>query len=66
MQAQLDHAPHQQRLGLVLVLAGDVGRAEATFDEAKQCCLVLGALRVPVVVETRITDVRGLAQRAAS
>lgn len=41
-------------LSLELELAGQVTRAEATLEEAKQSCLVLNSLRVPVVFETRV------------
>jgi organic hydroperoxide reductase OsmC/OhrA len=35
-------------------LAGNVGQVETTLEDAKQYCLVLNSLRVPVVVETQI------------
>jgi organic hydroperoxide reductase OsmC/OhrA len=41
-------------LELDMELAGHVERVDATLEDAKQYCLVLNAIRVPVVVETRI------------
>ena len=35
-------------------VSGNVDRVSATLDDAKQYCLVLNSLRVPVVVETQI------------
>ena len=35
-------------------IAGAVANVEATLEDAKQYCLVLNSLRVPVVVETQI------------
>jgi organic hydroperoxide reductase OsmC/OhrA len=41
-------------LELDMVLTGNVDRVEATLEDAKQYCLVLNSLRVPVVVEAQI------------
>ena len=41
-------------LGLDMDLRGDVANVEKTLEDAKQYCLVLNSLRVPVVVETTI------------
>jgi organic hydroperoxide reductase OsmC/OhrA len=41
-------------LGIDMELAGNVDRVEATLEDAKQYCLVLNSLRVPVVIETQI------------
>jgi organic hydroperoxide reductase OsmC/OhrA len=35
-------------------IAGNVDHVEHTLDDAKQYCLVLNSLRVPVVIETEI------------
>jgi|GEM_PF-260542 len=37
-----------------MALAGNVERAEATLEDAKQYSLVLNSLRIPVVVETQL------------
>ena len=49
-------------------LAGNVERYERTLEDAKQYCLVLNSLRVPVVVEAtvQIPDEEAPAQRRAS
>jgi organic hydroperoxide reductase OsmC/OhrA len=39
---------------LDIALAGDATRVEDTLEEARQSCLVLNALRVPVVIETQL------------
>ena len=37
-----------------MAITGNVGQVETTLEDAKQYCLVLNSLRVPVVVETQI------------
>jgi len=39
---------------LAMTIAGNVDRLEQTLEDAKQYCLVLNSLRVPVVVETDV------------
>lgn len=41
-------------LELDMQISGNVDRVDATLEDAKQYCLVLNSLRVPVVVEARI------------
>ncbi|MBL0215326.1 MAG: OsmC family protein [Myxococcales bacterium] len=41
-------------LSLDMELSGNVGLVEQTLEDAKQGCLVLNSLRVPLVVETMI------------
>jgi organic hydroperoxide reductase OsmC/OhrA len=41
-------------LELDMELAGNVDRTEATLEDAKQYCLVLNSLRVPVVIEAQL------------
>src|SRR5262249_54108057 len=41
-------------LELEMELSGNVDRVEATLEDAKQYCLVLNSLRIPVVVETQV------------
>jgi organic hydroperoxide reductase OsmC/OhrA len=41
-------------LGIDMEITGNVARVESTLEDAKQYCLVLNSLRVPVVVETQI------------
>jgi len=41
-------------LSLDMEIAGKVENVEKTLEDAKQYCLVLNSLRVPVVVETTI------------
>jgi organic hydroperoxide reductase OsmC/OhrA len=41
-------------LELDMELSGKVDRVEATLEDAKQYCLVLNSLRIPVVIETQI------------
>ena len=43
-----------------LEIAGNVGRIAATLEDAKQRCLVINALRVPVVIETEIRTAEGI------
>lgn len=52
---------------LDMALAGNVEAVEQTLEDAKQYCLVLNSLRVPVVVETNIrTPDHHEAERKAS
>lgn len=41
-------------LSIEIAIRGDVDKVEATLDDAKQYCLVLNSLRVPVVIEAQI------------
>jgi organic hydroperoxide reductase OsmC/OhrA len=41
-------------LSIDMAITGDLDRVETTLDDAKQYCLVLNSLRVPVVVEANI------------
>ena len=41
-------------LEIDMEVAGNVDRVEATLEDAKQHCLVLNSLRVPVVIETQV------------
>jgi organic hydroperoxide reductase OsmC/OhrA len=41
-------------LEIDLELAGNLERVEATLEHAKQYCLVVNSLRVPVVIETQL------------
>jgi hypothetical protein len=41
-------------LGIDMAIDGNVKQVERTLEDAKQYCLVLNSLRVPVVVETEI------------
>ncbi len=41
-------------MSLDMELSGNVGLVEQTLEDAKQGCLVLNSLRVPLVVETMI------------
>jgi organic hydroperoxide reductase OsmC/OhrA len=41
-------------LELDMALDGNVDRVEATLEDAKQYCLVLNSLRVPVVIEAQL------------
>ena len=41
-------------LGIDMNIAGNVERVERTLEDAKQYCLVLNSLRVPVIVEAQI------------
>jgi hypothetical protein len=47
-------------LELDMTLAGNVARVDATLEDAKQYCLVLNSLRVPVVVEAQIRTEDGV------
>jgi len=55
-------------LGIDMELAGNVEHVERTLEDAKQYCLVLNSLRVPVVVEAEIQtpDQTAPEQRRAS
>src|SRR5687768_15289885 len=46
-------------LGIDMEISGNVDRVGATLEDAKQYCLVLNSLRVPVVIETQITTTDG-------
>lgn len=48
-------------LGIEMSIAGNVGHAEQTLEDAKQYCLVLNSLRVPVVIEAQIHTPEDLA-----
>ncbi len=41
-------------LGIDMEIAGNVEQVERTLEDAKQYCLVLNSLRVPVIVEAQI------------
>jgi organic hydroperoxide reductase OsmC/OhrA len=41
-------------LGIDMEITGDIERVERTLEDAKQYCLVLNSLRVPVIVEAEI------------
>ena len=41
-------------LSIDISIAGNVDQVEHTLEDAKQYCLVLNSLRVPVVIETEI------------
>jgi organic hydroperoxide reductase OsmC/OhrA len=41
-------------LGIDMEIAGNVERVERTLEDAKQYCLVLNSLRVPVIIEAQI------------
>jgi organic hydroperoxide reductase OsmC/OhrA len=55
-------------LSIDMEVAGNVERVEQTLEDAKQYCLVLNSLRVPVIVEADIQtpDQDAPAQRRAS
>ena len=46
-------------LGIEMQISGHVDRVAQTLEDAKQYCLVLNSLRVPVVVETQIRTLDG-------
>lgn len=46
-------------LGLDMEISGCVERVATTLEDAKQYCLVLNSLRVPVVIETQIRTLDG-------
>ncbi len=48
-------------LELDMSLAGNVDRVESTLEDAKQYCLVLNSLRIPVVIETQLHTPNDLA-----
>jgi organic hydroperoxide reductase OsmC/OhrA len=52
-------------LGIDMEIAGNVEHVERTLEDAKQYCLVLNSLRVPVIVEAQI-ETPGQAQACAS
>lgn len=41
-------------LGVDMTIDGNIGKVETTLEDAKQYCLVLNSLRVPVVIEAQI------------
>ena len=41
-------------LSIDMAITGEVERVERALDDAKQYCLILNSLRVPVVVEAQI------------
>jgi organic hydroperoxide reductase OsmC/OhrA len=41
-------------LGIDMEIAGDIEQVERTLEDAKQYCLVLNSLRVPVIIEAQI------------
>lgn len=41
-------------LGIEMEIAGNVERVERTLEDAKQYCLVLNSLRIPVVIELQV------------
>ena len=55
-------------LGIDMEVTGDLEQVERTLEDAKQYCLVLNSLRVPVIVEAQIQtpDDVSPAQRQAS
>jgi organic hydroperoxide reductase OsmC/OhrA len=55
-------------LSIDMEVAGNVDRVEQTLEDAKQYCLVLNSLRVPVIVEADIQtpEQEAPAQRRAS
>ncbi len=46
-------------LSIDMVISGKVDRVAGTLEDAKQYCLVLNSLRVPVVIETQIRTADG-------
>lgn len=46
-------------LELDMAIAGAIDRVEATLEDAKQYCLVLNSLRIPVVIETQLWTPNG-------
>ena len=53
-------------LELDMELTGNVDRVEATLEDAKQYCLVLNSLRIPVVVEAQVRMPNELERRLPS
>jgi len=55
-------------LSIDMEITGNVDHVERTLEDAKQYCLVLNSLRVPVIVEAQIQTPDGAAveQRQAS
>ncbi len=51
-------------LCIEMAITGKVQNVERTLEDAKQCCLVLNSLRVPVVIETQISTPAGLLELA--
>jgi len=52
-------------LGIDMEIAGNVERVERTLDDAKQYCLVLNSLRVPVIIEAQIQTPEQVERRAS-
>ncbi len=55
----VDHTPEGLMFTSIIVeldlaLAGDAPRIEAALEDARQSCLVLNSLRIPVVIETQL------------
>jgi hypothetical protein len=46
-------------LSLDIAITGNVDEVETTIEDAKQYCLVLNSLRVPVVIETQVRTPEG-------
>jgi organic hydroperoxide reductase OsmC/OhrA len=46
-------------LGIEMEIGGRIDRVATTLEDAKQYCLVLNSLRVPVVIETQIRTTDG-------
>lgn len=53
-------------LQLDMELTGNIERVEATLEDAKQYCLVLNSLRVPVVIEAELRTPNELQRRLPS
>jgi organic hydroperoxide reductase OsmC/OhrA len=51
-------------LELDMEIAGNVEQIDATIEDAKQYCLVLNSLRVPVVVEAQIRTANDITETA--
>ena len=47
------------KVGIEMEISGSVDRVAGTLEDAKQYCLVLNSLRVPVVIETQIQTTDG-------
>ncbi len=51
-------------LELDMALGGNVDRSDRTLEDAKQYCMVLNSLRVPVVVEAQIRNANDITETA--
>jgi len=51
-------------LELDIEIAGNVERIDATLEDAKQYCMVLNSLRVPVVVEAQVKNANDITETA--